>query len=365
MKALLRLTFTLGALLLAAPCFAANDLSISSLSLKYSNYLEGNSNQIRATVSNLGSTDLTGVVRFTGPGGSLGSDVPFSVLSGSSNTVFLNWTPWTYGSITLRAEVFPWSGNDSNPGNNAQSITINVLQDTDHDGIPNSEDDDQDGDGVLNSEDDFPLDASKTRDSDGDGKDNQEDDDDDNDGTLDIDDDFPEDPRYQKDSDGDKAPDQIDAFPFDPTEWRDLDGDGVGDWEDKDMDGDGIPDKEDPNPENHDPILNLSKTPRWVDLNEEFTLDASKSEDPFGRIIETRWTINDQILQGAVIHSQFNKAGLYPITVDVRDELGGISTKTFQIRALNKELWLSVFIGLGTILVLGLALALKRLARRP
>ncbi|MDG1694337.1 MAG: hypothetical protein P8I13_05700, partial [Porticoccaceae bacterium] len=85
---------------------------------------------------------------------------------------------------------------------------------------------DSDGDGCPDSEDLFPYDASECYDNDGDGIGDNADPNDDND------------PRN----------DDEDAFPFDPTEWEDTDLDGIGNNADDDDDNDGVPDAEDRDP---------------------------------------------------------------------------------------------------------------------
>jgi parallel beta-helix repeat protein len=104
--------------------------------------------------------------------------------------------------------------------------------------------DDSDGDGVPDSEDAFPDDPNEWADSD-------------DDGVGDNGDAFPSDPAEWADSDGDSVGDNGDAFPNDPDEWVDSDGDGVGDNGDAfpsdptewtDSDGDGMGDNEDTAP---------------------------------------------------------------------------------------------------------------------
>ena len=65
------------------------------------------------------------------------------------------------------------------------SISISIVDDTDGDGILNSDDSDDDNDGVTDENDLFPLDSTETIDSDSDGIGNNADTDDDGDGLLD------------------------------------------------------------------------------------------------------------------------------------------------------------------------------------
>jgi hypothetical protein len=130
--------------------------------------------------------------------------------------------------------------------------------DTDGDGVGDNEDTDDDGDGTLDDEDAFPLDEDEDTDTDGDGVGNNEDADDDGDGTLDVDDAFPLDDQEDTDTDGDgignnedsdddndRVPDAEDAFPLDGDEDTDTDDDGIGNNADTDDDGDGVLDTED------------------------------------------------------------------------------------------------------------------------
>ena len=123
---------------------------------------------------------------------------------------------------------------------------------------PDSTSEDTDGDGVPDSEDAFPNDPEEDTDTDGDGVGDNEDTDDDGDGTLDTEDAFPLDEDEDTDTDGDGigdnadtdidgdgVPNSDDAFPNDPDEDTDTDGDGIGDNEDTDDDNDKIPDTED------------------------------------------------------------------------------------------------------------------------
>ena len=123
-------------------------------------------------------------------------------------------------SVAVRATI------DNKYTTNAHLTSIKLVQDTDFDGIRNSEDEDDDGDGVNDEDDAFPLDSTETVDTDGDGIGNNADFDDDGDGV----------------NDGD------DAFPLDSTETVDTDEDGIGNNADEDDDNDGVNDDEDSHP---------------------------------------------------------------------------------------------------------------------
>jgi hypothetical protein len=137
-------------------------------------------------------------------------------------------------------------------------FTLEVLLDTDSDGIPDITDTDDDGDNVLDVDDDFPLDPTEDTDSDSDGTGDNADTDDDDDGVIDEDDDFQFDPtedtdtdsdgigdNADNDDDGDGVIDEADDFPFDPGEYTDTDSDGTGDNADTDDDGDNVLDEND------------------------------------------------------------------------------------------------------------------------
>ena len=146
------------------------------------------------------------------------------------------------------------------------------LNDSDCDGISDSEedngdDDDIDGDGVGNDVDDFPLDSSEWSDNDGDGLGDNGDIDDDNDGISDISDAFPLDNNewFDTDNDGignnadtdddnDGIPDADDWATLDSSEWLDTDNDGIGNNQDIDDDGDGWSDMQESNCET-DPLI--------------------------------------------------------------------------------------------------------------
>ncbi len=171
---------------------------------------------------------------------------------------------------------------------NYQPLNLNYTytdpNDSDNDGIENSQDDcpnlagnstidsvgcpDSDGDGYSNSGDAFPQDANEYIDSDDDGvgdnsdafpNDPAETTDSDSDGVGDNADAFPNDSTETNDSDNDGVGDNTDAFPSDSSETLDSDGDGVGDnqdvfpnnpYETRDSDGDGVGDNADEFPNN-------------------------------------------------------------------------------------------------------------------
>jgi len=125
-----------------------------------------------------------------------------------------------------RIEVYGFTNNgkveDWNTCLRQYGEKVTADQDTDGDGLIDSDDEDNDGDGVNDDEDFHPWDSAEQKDTDGDLIGDNADPDDDN----------------------DRVPDVDDAFPTDPGEWTDSDQDGVGDFADADDDNDGIPDLE-------------------------------------------------------------------------------------------------------------------------
>ncbi len=157
------------------------------------------------------------------------------------------------------------SVSDGNGGVAYSNETIQVMLDTDGDGVDDSADTDDDGDGVDDTEDAFPTDPNEDTDTDDDGIGDNADTDDDGDGVDDVDDDFPLDETEDTDTDDDGIGDNADTdddddgvddvdddFPLDETENTDTDDDGIGDNADTDDDGDGVDDVDDAFPTDPD-----------------------------------------------------------------------------------------------------------------
>src|SRR5690606_21329220 len=113
--------------------------------------------------------------------------------------------------------------------NDAYTLSLDALRDTDGDGTPDRDDDDIDGDGTPNDEDDFPYDPEEDTDTDGDGTGDNAD----------------------PDIDGDGTPNDEDDFPYDPEEDTDTDDRRVGDDAGTDMYGDGDSNDEEDCPHDH------------------------------------------------------------------------------------------------------------------
>ncbi|MEK9159123.1 MAG: PKD domain-containing protein [Patescibacteria group bacterium] len=373
---------------LATPAFAVSgDLSVSDANVWFSNsyFFEGSPTRIWASVQNNSPSDLLGTVRFTSKDGNIGTDQPISALAGKSDDVFVDWTPPSYGEYTITVTVIPWDGTSDNPGNNVVQKTVNVQQDTDHDGIPNSTDPDKDGDGVNNEEDTFPISSLESKDTDGDGQGNNADTDDDNDGTLDADDQMPEDSRYTKDQDSDGSPDEIDddidgdgvlnddednqetdpknsdtdgdakndgedPFPSDPKEWFDVDNDGTGDNSDDDIDGDGLANVNDTDPSNPSPVAEMDQDVIIAGLGDEITFDASASQDDTG-IVKFVWQFGDETVEGAQVTRSFDATGLQTAILTVYDDKGQSDTLEVKVRVFDYK-FLAGAISFSLLLVL-------------
>ena len=149
------------------------------------------------------------------------------------------------------AQTVTWQAGDDQP----KTVTIPYLNDTAAEPIEyfllalsNVQ-----GDAVLDRQTQFDpgqsyglaiafdySDIDLVLDTDSDGVVNVADRDDDNDGVRDVVDAFPLDASEQLDSDRDGVGDNADPLPLDPSETLDTDGDGIGNNADTDDDGDGI-----------------------------------------------------------------------------------------------------------------------------
>jgi len=210
----------------------------------------------------------------------------------------------TAASVTTLAP-FAFIANGDGIPDDAEEVQLN---DSDHDGINDEEDEfptdptesrDSDGDGIGDNSDRFPFDPSEAVDSDGDGvgdnldafpNDPTETTDSDGDGVGDILDAFPDDPTETTDSDGDGVGDNLDTFLNDPTETTDSDGDEVGDnldtfpndpTETTDSDGDGVGDNLDAFP-NNPKETNDSDGDGVGDINDAFPSNANETVDTDG-----------------------------------------------------------------------------------
>ncbi len=368
---------------------ASGDLAINSSNISFSNnsFLEGNTVRIYATASNNSGQDLLGVVRFYANDSQIGGDQPISLFANNTDGVFIDWTPLSYGNYKIAVKIFPWEPEIDDPNNNWVVSNIYVIQDTDHDGIPNDKDDDDDGDGVSDSEDEFPLNSKEQYDTDGDGKGDNADEDDDNDGVPDEFDDMPLDPNetldtdgdgignvadedddgdglsdseeenlktdpLKFDTDGDDYNDKEDAFPLNPAEWLDTDQDKIGNNVDTDDDNDGILDTEDEFPLNKEPVAKLTDEKLSIGLLEEYTFDATPSYDEDGKIVSYLWEINGDIeKEGNYITHSFSQLGPQKVTLTIVDDQGQSKTVDLQVNVVNNRLHRQLLISLFAILL--------------
>lgn len=381
-------------LTLSQAAYAAfnGDMSINSQDIKFSttSFLEGRQVRIYATAKNNSAKDLLGVVRFYDNGTQIGGDQAISIFAGNNDGAFIDWNP-VAGNHKIAVKIYPWEPNNDDPSNNWIVSEIFVIQDTDHDGIPNKEDTDDDGDGVEDTKDAYPLNGNEQYDSDGDGKGDNSDDDDDGDEVPDKFDEMPLDPNETLDTDKDKigniadtdddgdsitdvdeentgtdplnidtdkdgVNDKDDAFPLDPRETLDTDHDSIGNNMDIDDDNDGIPDKEDKYPLNKAPKALLKDEDPLVGLYENYTFDATPSQDDDGEIVSYDWKIDQDIeKEGNALNIIFNRAGEHNVQLTITDSSGEKTTKNYQVSVINlglyKQLALTLLIILLALLV--------------
>ena len=384
--------------LLITPSIAlafSGDISVSKIRFSDSNFLEGKTVKIYATATNLSNKDILGVIRFFDNDQQVGADQAISVTGGSIDEVFINWTPG-FGSHKIAVKFYPWESEIDNPANNWAVQEVFVVQDTDHDGIPNEKDEDDDGDGIDDKNDAFPLNSKEQYDTDGDGIGDNADLDDDNDDVPDEFDEMPlnseetmdtdkdgigniadtdddndgiEDSEEEKlgtnpikaDTDEDGISDSKDPFPTNAAEWEDTDNDGIGNNTDTDDDNDGIIDVEDDFPLNKSPEIAIDGLGKYVPLFERYTFDASSSIDADGSIVSYIWKINGQTYEGNALNYNFDSKGQHEIELTITDDQGQSITKQFQVNAINLNLYTRVATSMLAIL-LAIALVLKYIA---
>lgn len=217
------------------------DLSIGPSDIYFSaeTLIAGQSVRIYAKVHNVGNKDITGYISFFRGVNLIGNSMPVSVLPGSYDDVFVDFTV-PADSFNVQAKIQGTDPADQNSGNNETQTTLIVPDiDTDGDGIVNRLDDnddndnlkdaeengtcadplkpDTDGDGVIDGVDEFPCNAQETVDTDHDGIGNNADVDDDNDGWSDAQEQAHGTDPLRKDTDGDGVNDPQDAYPLDSS----------------------------------------------------------------------------------------------------------------------------------------------------
>lgn len=377
----------------------SGDLSINEKDIRFStdNFIEGREVRIYATTTSFSDKDLLGAVRFFDNGEQIQGDQAISIFARKTDDVFIDWIP-SYGNHRVAVKIFPWQPEIDNPDNNWIATEIYVVQDTDHDGIPNDKDSDDDGDGVLDTEDAFPLNPNEQYDTDGDGIGNNADPDDDNDGVPDKFDDMPLDPNetldtdkdgignnadtdddgdglsdiaeenlgtnpIKADTDGDGVNDKEDAFPLDPKESIDTDKDKIGNNIDTDDDNDGIPDSQDKFPLNKAPVISINNisapksdnsTPtetvtQTIGLLEDVTFDASESHDEDGKIISYVWEIDGKTKEGNAITHTFKTTGEHDIKLTITDNSGESKSLLLRANVLNLRVYKQTILSLMVI----------------
>ncbi|MBD3156289.1 PKD domain-containing protein [Candidatus Peregrinibacteria bacterium] len=378
------------------------DLSLAPESVHFSQdvFLEGNPVTIYATIQNTSNKDLLGTVQFYDEttGTQIGSDQTISVFSHKTDDVFIQWIPYQYGDHTIHITVDPWEAAGDDPSNNRAIQIVTVLQDTDYDGIANTQDPDDDNDNVPDQEDDFPLNAAEWvdtdgdrigdnedpdddndtypddedafmynplewNDHDGDGIGDNEDTDDDNDDLSDIDEQIQQTDPLNADSDGDTCLDGEDAFPLNPEEQKDYDQDGIGDNEDDDDDNDGLRDTEDQYDNNKGPVIIVEGNTTQAIKNRPLTLNAANSYDEDGSIADIQWILNKNTTQtGPIFTHTVTSEDDLTLSVAVIDDRGEIRKESFIITVFNLDFYLAGAL-IWIIIVLAIVIYLKYSSR--
>lgn len=390
-------------LTLVLPCtvaFAAYSkdlvLSPSNVTFTKNSFTEGTNVRIYVHVENEGTIDALGAVRFFNSNqGQLGHDQVISAVASKTDTVFMDFTPTTIGEQKIQITVIPSDPANDNPNNNYYEQTINVLRDSDRDGIPNINDSDNDNDGVPDSEDAFPLNYHETFDTDNDGTGDNADSDDDNDGVMDTEDDFPLNPtewtdtdndsigdNSDSDIDGDSIPntaeigggtnptsadsdsdghrDNQDSFPTNPKEYSDFDKDSIGDNADLDDDNDKIPDLRDDFPHNKGPVIIMNEQPKIGAPDDELVFDASPSYDEDGTITSYEWKVklgdrDIPVGKQPIFKYTFVHPGDYQVSLTTKDNSGEERSSFFSVRIFQYSSGIVTFV---LILVIFLATSL-------
>lgn len=369
----------------------ANEISINpnSVHLSTDRILEGNVVRIYATINNESGTDLRGTVQFydDSANSQISSDQTVSVIAGSSDDIFVDWYPPFEGDHHITITIDPWISKSDDPSNNSTSLTVNVLKDSDYDGITDEDDPDDDNDEVLDEDDHFPLDATEQTDTDGDRIGDNTDEDDDNDSHLDEEDAFPlnsmewddtdedglgdnededndndglsdEDEERAgtnplvQDSDEDGVIDGEDDFPTDPSEQYDYDEDGLGDNVDEDDDNDGLLDEDDPDDHNRGPIIELSGNTLFAYLNREWEVSAANSYDPDGSLSWITWEIDGEVKKtGKKFKYTFTESGKQMIKITVYDDKNEFRVLDFEINVIDVDFYITIMLVIIIILL--------------
>ncbi|MBM4248282.1 MAG: PKD domain-containing protein [Euryarchaeota archaeon] len=87
---------------------------------------------------------------------------------------------------------------------------------------------------------------------------------------------------------------------------------------------------------NRAPTINV-KYQTTVNVNTNIVFDASESRDIDGKIIETHWYIDGQVLNGSKIEHRFLKIGIYLIRLIVEDNDGAVREQQFKIYIIDDK----------------------------
>jgi len=221
------------------------DLKISPSDIYFSEatLIAGSEVRIYAKIHNVGSQDMVGYVSFLSGAALIGNSQQVSVLPGSSDDVFVDFTV-PNSSFNILAKIQGMEPADQNLTNNeTQTMLVTPEFDTDGDGFTDSHDPDDDNDGLLDvqeNEANCPY-------------------------------------RLQADSDNDGVKDGSDAFPCNSAESLDTDNDGLGNNADVDDDNDGWSDAQEQS-QGSDPLRSDTDGDGVKDPQDVFPLDTSKSQ---------------------------------------------------------------------------------------
>ncbi|OGJ49075.1 hypothetical protein A2344_05835 [Candidatus Peregrinibacteria bacterium RIFOXYB12_FULL_41_12] len=373
---------------------AGGDLFLTegNVSFSTSTFVENTPATIYVIASNNSGNDLLGTIQIWDNtyDRQVGSDQPISVISGSTDTIFVTWYP-KGGTQEISVTLTPWISEGDDSSNNTITRTITADYDTDGDGVGNTEDPDDDNDGYPDTEDVFSTNNSEWIDSDSDGTGNNADTDDDNDGVLDEVDEMPidynetldtdldgignnsdsdddgdgiadeeesnktvTDPlKYDTDEDG--FSDSEDAFPSDMEEWIDFDTDGIGDNADTDDDNDNMNDEEDPDDHNKGPIIDIDKDSFPIAFtNQDIMLTAEDSYDEDGQVEHYTWIIDGETVSVQPIYTAtYLESGEKEVILTITDDKGESRTEAVTLRIHSKGFML--FLGFFILILLLLA----------
>lgn len=325
------------------------DLALQSSDIHFSQevLISGETIRIYAKVRNVGNKDIVGYVSFFRGIELIGNSQAVSVLPGSADDVFVDFTV-PADSFNIQAKVQGTEPADQNSSNNESQTTLIVP------------DKDTDGDGTVDR-----LDG-----------------DDDNDGLTDVEEQAKATDPLRADTDGDGVNDKADVFPLNAAEWQDTDADNIGDnadvdddndgWSDsqeqsrgtdplrKDTDGDGVNDPQDYYP--LDPLKSVQEQTRNIfqpSTNQATTQEpaAGNQEGPIETLQDLQNQLND-ITGSAETARKLEEQPIEKLS-EVVEKVSGSSKKFFSLN--NYLLWLI----LAIVLVIGAIVLVFLRTRKP